>query len=115
MLQIPNNTMGESILQSSQSHPEDMVLDSERDYASDTELCGILEVIEHGDETLLELAEEMGIQFDYDGSILRPEQRKALTKKCLSSLGHGPYDMATREIREEAEKVLRGFLEVIRV
>ncbi|KAH8800866.1 hypothetical protein F5884DRAFT_757705 [Xylogone sp. PMI_703] len=113
MPQIPNNTMGESILQSSQSHPEGMILDSERDDASDTQLCRLREVIEYSDETLLELAKQMSIQFDYDGLVLRPEQRQALTKKCLSSIGFGPYNTAPREIREEAEKALSGFLEVV--
>ena len=43
------------------------------------ELCE--EAKESGDEILVEQAEALGIQFDYDGSVLRPDQRRALFKK----------------------------------
>ena len=46
---------------------------------SSFELCE--EAKESGDEILVEQAEALGIQFDYDGSVLTSEQRRALFKK----------------------------------
>ncbi|KAI4132513.1 MAG: hypothetical protein LQ347_002552 [Umbilicaria vellea] len=39
------------------------------------------EAKESGDEILVEQAEALGVQFDYDGSVLTPEQRRALIEK----------------------------------
>jgi hypothetical protein len=52
----------------------------------------------------VELAEEAGIQFDYDGSVLIPEQGRALVRECLAELGC----VACFEIREEAKKPSDG-------
>ena len=46
---------------------------------SSFELCE--EAKESGDEVLVEQAEALGIQFDYDGSVLTSEQRRALFEK----------------------------------
>lgn len=47
----------------------------------DTSSFEFCEGIESGDEILVEQAEALGIQFDYDGSVLTPEQRRAIFKK----------------------------------
>ena len=46
---------------------------------SSFEICE--EAKESGDEVLVEQAEVLGIQFDYDGSVLTSEQRRALFEK----------------------------------
>lgn len=91
-----------------QFQPEDMMLDSELDYTSDRTLPEVLEVIESSDETLAQLAEDFGIQFVCDSSVLTLEQRKGLSNKCLAALGYEPYFTASCEIREEAKKPNEG-------
>ena len=53
------------------------------DKLSDNALCKGLRLIEPSDKILVKLAEDIGIQFNYD-SVLTPEQRLALIKKCLA-------------------------------
>lgn len=91
--------------QSSQLH---MMLDFERDHTSDRTSPEVREVIESTDETLVQLAEDFGIQFDCDSSVLTPEQRQALSNKCLAALGYEPYFTASCEIREEAKEPSEG-------
>ncbi|KAL8972165.1 MAG: hypothetical protein Q9197_002911 [Variospora fuerteventurae] len=74
--------MNESILQSPQLQPEDMMLDHERDDASESEIRK--EVTDSSEEILVEQARALGVQFDYDGSVLTPEQRRALFKKYFA-------------------------------
>ncbi|KAI4288217.1 MAG: hypothetical protein L6R35_002516 [Caloplaca aegaea] len=74
--------MNESILQSPQLQPEDMMLDHERDDASDSGISK--EVTDSSEEILVEQARALGVQFDYDGSVLTPEQRRALFKKYFA-------------------------------
>ncbi|KAL8989209.1 MAG: hypothetical protein Q9177_001857 [Variospora cf. flavescens] len=77
--------MNKSILQSPQLQPEDMMLDHERDDASDSPLSGIRkEVTNSSEEILVEQARALGVQSDYDGSVLTPEQRRALFKKYFA-------------------------------
>lgn len=75
--------MHESILWSPLLQPEVMEIDyDQNDVAFDTssfEPCE--EAKESGEEILVEQAEALGIQFDYDGSVLTSEQRRALFKK----------------------------------
>lgn len=74
--------MDKSTLPSPQLHPKDKMLDPERDDACDTALCEIREgVKESDDEILVEQAEPLGKQFDYDSSVLTPEQKRAVFKK----------------------------------
>jgi hypothetical protein len=61
-----------------------VLLDLERDGASDRALREGLKVIEPGDKILVKLAEDLGIQLEYDGLVLTPEQRLALARKCLA-------------------------------
>ena len=60
-----------------------MEIDYDQDYATfDTSSFALCEEAkESGDEILVEQAEALGIQFDYDGSVLTSEQRRALFKK----------------------------------
>ena len=95
--------MHESFLQSSLLRPEDVVLDFERDDISDWAIHKILKVIESGDKILVELAEDLGIKFDYNGSMLIPEQRQALSKKCLLRPGYDAFNTALRKVREAIE------------
>lgn len=76
--------MHESILLLPPSRLEDVVLDKQEN-ASDTALREVLEVIESGDE-IQELRENLGIQFDYNGSVLTRVQKQALSKICLAKL-----------------------------
>ena len=75
--------MHESVLLSPVLQPEAMEIDyNQYDTTSDTssfQLCE--EAKESGDEILVEQAEALGIQFDYDGSVLTSEQRRALFEK----------------------------------
>lgn len=69
------------------------MLDFERDDASDkiySEVSEIRDLIESNDEILMELAEELHIQFDCDGSVLTSEQRQSLSYNCLGELGYIP-------------------------
>ena len=79
------------------------MLDFERDDTSDWALREVLKVMESGDKILVELAENLGIQFDYDGSVLTPEQRQALSKKCLAMPVYDAFNTALREVREVIE------------
>lgn len=95
--------MHEPFLQSSLLRPDDVVLDFERDDSSDWALREVFKVIESDDKILVELAEDLGIQFDYDDSVLTPEQRQALSKKCSSRPGYDAFNTALREVREVIE------------
>ena len=77
--------MDKSTVPSPQLHPEDKILDPGRNDASNTALCELHEgVKESDDEILVEQAEALGKQFDYDGSVLTLEQRRAVFKKYWS-------------------------------
>jgi hypothetical protein len=80
-----------------------MVFD-EQENASDAALHEVLEVIKSSDKILVKLAEDLGIQLDYDGSLLMPEQRRALREKCLAKPGYGAFDTALREVRKVIEE-----------
>lgn len=85
LLELPKNTMEESIFQSPQLHPEDMRFDLERDDTSDTALFEIRDgVKESCEEMTAEQVKLLGIQFDYDGSYLTPEQRKAILMRYFA-------------------------------
>lgn len=77
-----DDVVHQSILWSPLSQPEVMEIDcDQKDATFDTsslKLCE--EAKESGDEILVEQAEALGIQFDYDGSVLTPEQKRALLK-----------------------------------
>ena len=82
LLKLPNNTMYESILQSPLLHSKDMILNLKRDDASDMALCEIREGGGKSDDGILvEQAEALGKQFNYDSSVLTLKQRQALFKK----------------------------------
>lgn len=93
----------EPILQPSLLRPKDVVLNFERDDTSDWALCEVLKAMESGDKILVEVAEDLGIQFDYHGSVLTPEQRQALSKNCLARPGYHGSNKALREVREVIE------------
>ena len=85
LLYLSSNTMDKSTLPSLQLHPEDKILDPGRNDTSDTALCEVREgVKESEDEILVEQAEALAKQYDYDGSVLTPEQRRAVFKKYWS-------------------------------
>lgn len=74
--------MDESILWSSRLQSVEMKLDYEQDDSSDISPFAIREESKECDEeTLVEQAEALGIQFNYDGSVLTPELRRAPFKK----------------------------------
>jgi len=83
VVRLPNNTMHESIHWWSLLQPEDMEIDCDHNGAtfdtSSFELCK--EAKESSDEILVEQAEALGKKFDHDGSVLTPEQRRALFEK----------------------------------
>lgn len=63
--------------------PEAMDIDFDQNAATfDTSSFALCEdPKESGDEVLMEQAEALGVQFDYDGSVLTSEQRRALFEK----------------------------------
>jgi len=77
--------MHESINWWSLLQPEDMEIDCDHnDTTFDTssfELCK--EAKESGDQILFEQAQALGEEFDYDGSVLTLEQRRAVFEKCF--------------------------------
>ena len=92
--------MAESISSSPQLQSEDMILNHE---PNDAALRELFEMIESGDHILVELAEELGIQLNYDAPLLTPEQRQALINKCLAGLGYHAFDTTSSAIREKKE------------
>ncbi|TAQ90810.1 hypothetical protein B7494_g883 [Chlorociboria aeruginascens] len=103
-----------------------------RDDASDTPFSGTREGVKESDDDLLlvEQAEALGEQFDYDGSVLTPEQRRAIFKKYWAMhlsmfglrspqyYGHKSRCLSVAETvwpgavtYLEAEKLKRGYIE----
>ncbi|KAF1993296.1 hypothetical protein P154DRAFT_78454 [Amniculicola lignicola CBS 123094] len=122
--------MHESILPSPQLRPEDVVLGEHEDSSDAPSFAIREETKECSDEILVEQAEALGKQFDYDGSVLTPEQRRALFKKYWAMhlkliglrspqyYGHKSQCLSVSEAAWpgavtylEAEKLKRGYID----
>lgn len=71
----------QSVLPSPCLPPEDAAVDRQVDAFHTPEFGTFEDAKESRDELLAEQGEALGRQFDYDGSVLTPEQRRALFKK----------------------------------
>jgi hypothetical protein len=62
-----------------------VVLDFEREVYAERGLREVLKVIRSADKILVELADDLGIQFESDGSMLTTVHKQSLFKECLAT------------------------------